>query len=132
MNGFFRIPERLHLGLILMTELAQSMEPLSLREIGSRMQVSEGYLEAIAARLKKADLVQGLKGPNGGYRLRMPPGQIRLDAIITAIEGPVALVDCHGEGVCPVQGRCHSKKVWDVLQSDIQASLKQRTLADVI
>jgi len=131
MQGFFRIPARLHMGFILMTELAKSGGYVSLREVGARMHVSDGYLEEIAAALKSANLIQGRSGPGGGYRLVRDPKEINAEQIVTAIEGPMDLVECHG-GACPMEHRCSSKRLWDVLQKDLHASLKKKTLAEFV
>ncbi|MFA5130313.1 MAG: Rrf2 family transcriptional regulator [Patescibacteria group bacterium] len=136
MQGFFRIPARLHLGLILMTELAMAHErqdarALSLREVAERMKISEGFLEEIAASLKQAGLIVGVTGPKGGYRLAKPPDKITARDIVTAIEGPVHLVDCHGEGTCPVENLCQSKNLWNFLRDAVDDSLKAKKLTDL-
>lgn len=135
MQGFFRIPARLHLGFILMTELASSYQKdaraLSLREIAERMHISEGYLEEIASALKSAGLIEGKSGPKGGYVLKRDPAKITASDIIVAIEGPVHLVDCHGEGTCPVEGLCQSKHLWNFLRDAVETSLEQKTLAEL-
>lgn len=132
MQGFFRIPARLHLGFILMTELAKALDYLTLREIAERMHVSDGYLEEIAAALKSAKLIEGRTGPKGGYRLAKDPKKISALEIVSAIEGPMELVECHGGGKCPVEHLCSSKRLWDFLQKDVRASLKKRTLGEFI
>jgi Rrf2 family protein len=132
MQGFFRIPSRLHLGFILMTELAKHDDYLSLRDIGERMKVSDGYLEEIAAALKTAKLIKGRTGPKGGYRLAKDASAITALDIVRALEGPVELVACHGSGECPVAHLCSSKRLWDFLQEDVRASLKQRTLSELM
>lgn len=131
MHGFFRISSRLHLAFILMTELAKVDGFLSLKEIGTRMSVSDGYLEEIAAALKSAGLIVGKKGPNGGYRLSRKPNKISAAEIVIALEGPLELVDCHG-GACPAEHLCGSKRMWDFLREDIRASLENKTLEECV
>lgn len=135
MKGFFRIPERLHIACIFMTELCEASREdrrLSLKELGSRMSISDGYLEEIAASLKKAGLIQGRTGPNGGYMLAVKPKEISAKAIVEAIEGPIAIVRCHDNAECPFHGKCHSRKLWDVLQGRIQDVLEKTTLNDLL
>lgn len=135
MQGFFRIPTRLHNGCMVMTELAQifaSGERLSLRQIAERMHVSDGYLEEIAATLKSAGLVDGRTGPKGGYRLARAPEHISMEEIIEAVEGPVALVSCHDDGVCPVSNACHAKCLWDFLQDALVAAIRSKKLSECI
>lgn len=140
-NSLIRVSARNHAGLILMTELADRVGILtqkadgqgyvSLKEVAERMGLSQGFLEEMAADLKKAGLIQGRKGPGGGYRLAKPATKISAEQILTALEGPISLVACHG-GACPVASACASKSLWGFLQSDIVKSLKKTTLADII
>lgn len=135
MPSFFRIPERLHLGLMLMTELAsnhEAGEALSLRVIAERMSVSDGYLEEISASLRFAKLIRGQTGPRGGYVLAKDPSKITIEEIIRAIEGPFELVACHGKNGCGRQSVCRSKVLWDFLQVGIEDLLKKKTLSELI
>ncbi len=135
MNSLFRVSERNHIGMILMSELARTYateEYLSLQDIAKRMRLSLGYLEEIAYALKTANLVQGRKGPGGGYRLALAPNQITADQILTALEGPLMLVPCQDKNTgCPVETSCHSSSLWGRLQRDIVSALHQTTLADL-
>lgn len=136
MSQLFRVTARDHSAVILMTELARRYDGaghVSLQEIASAMNLSEGYLEEIAACLKKAGLITGKQGPRGGYRLAREPKEIRLEDILTALEGPIELVDCQSSGVmCPVSAKCHSKKIWKSVQESIQTTLRKTRLVDVM
>ena len=136
MSQLFQVSARDHGALILMTTLAEHFGGetfVSLQEVADRMQLSQGYLEEIAAALKKANLIIGKQGPNGGYRLAKKPEAISLEDILTALEGPIALVDCHGaHTACPVAAKCSSKNVWKVLQQTIQKTLRETTLAEAV
>ena len=105
---------------------------LSLRELCEQRSFSEGYLEEIVSALKKAKLVQGRTGPNGGYILAKSPDQISAREIVEAVEGPIAMVRCHEDGPCPFQGKCQSRKLWDVLQGSVQDVLSRTSLQDLI
>lgn len=135
MSGLFTISERLHAGLILLSELAASPDRLhSLREIADGMEISEGYLEEVAALLRRSGLVEGKRGSAGGYRLARPIDGITLLDVVTAIEGPVALVPCQNahENTCQVSERCRTKRLWSSVQSHLLDSLRQKTLRDVL
>ena len=135
MQGFFRIPARLHLGFILMTELASAYEeskPLSLKNVAERMQVSDGYLEEIAASLKAAKLIKGVTGPKGGYQLFRHPDLITAEDIVRAIEGDINLVECQDGGICPVEEYCQSKGLWDFLQETVAEVLKKKRLSQLM
>jgi len=130
-NSLIRVSARNHAGLILMTELAQSADFVSLRDVAGHMGLSQGFLEEVAADLKNAGLIKGRKGPGGGYCLAKAAGNITAEQILTALEGPISLVACHG-GACPVAAACASKSLWGFLQRDIIKSLKRTTLAEIV
>lgn len=135
MQGFFRIPARLHLGFILMTELASVYEEektVSLKQIAELMKTSDGYLEEIAASLKMAKLIKGVTGPKGGYRLNRHPDLITAEDIVKAIEGNINMVKCHDEGTCPMEEMCHSKCMWDFLQETVSDALKKKRLSQLV
>lgn len=48
------------------------------------------FLEAILGDLRRAGLVQGIRGPEGGYVLRRPPAEITVGDVLRAVEGPLA------------------------------------------
>jgi Rrf2 family protein len=61
--------------------------PVRVQSIGSRQQIPHRFLEQIFQRLRKAGLVEGKRGPGGGYVLSRPPEQISLREICEAVEG---------------------------------------------
>lgn len=133
MNSLFRVSERNHFGLIFMTQLAVLAEGdfLSVKEAAKEMSMSDGYLEEIALSLKKAGLIVGRQGPGGGYRLAKPTQEISIAQIVTALEGPVTLVPCLESHGCPVESKCHSKKLWGFLQKDVLDTLEKTTLHQI-
>jgi len=134
MSGVFQVSTRDHSALILMSSLASRFEDdsfLRLSEVAQEMKLSLGYLEEVAAKLKAAGLVVGKQGPNGGYRLAKAPKEISIDDILTALAGPLELVECQS-GRCPVAHKCSSKSVWNRLQQTISQSLKATTLESIV
>ena len=83
--------------------------------------------------LAHAGLVEGVRGPRGGYRLTRTPASVPLSQVIVAIDGPIALtacVDgstgmCEAESICPVRGR------WDPVNDAIRRALTDITVADM-
>lgn len=138
MSGILEINSKLHYGLILMTELAKAhkkAEALSLETIARQSGfISAGYLEEIAAALRRAKLIKSKRGPTGGYQLSRPPKQIVMAEIITALRGPLSIISCQNnhEFSCPIAQKCHSKKFWGKLQNQIEQFLQKTTLADLL
>jgi Rrf2 family cysteine metabolism transcriptional repressor len=136
MKTLFRVPMRVHNGLLLMSYLATNHAagvPVSLEEIAEREHTSQGFLEEIATSLKTAGLIEGKRGPKGGYLLNRHPDQITVSEIIDAIEGPVALVDCLMEDVsCPSEHGCSNRKIWKTVQDRITETLEGIRLTDLV
>jgi len=134
MNSLFRVSERNHFGLIFMTQLAALPADgfLSVKDAAKDMAMSDGYLEEIALSLKKGELVAGRQGPGGGYRLARPAKEITVEEIVTALEGPIALVPCLESHGCPVESKCQSKRLWGFLQKDVLATLRKTNLQEIV
>lgn len=137
MPSLFQISERSHAGLILMAELAfeygEGKGARTLVDVAREKHLSHGYLEEIACTLKKANLIQGKKGPHGGYVLTRAPETITAEEILVALEGPIQLVGCQqAPGTCPAEGNCSSRSFWNVLQKRVQDTVRGTTLADIL
>jgi Rrf2 family iron-sulfur cluster assembly transcriptional regulator len=69
--------------------LNTSKEPKTLLEIAKYQGISLSYLEQLFALLRKHNLVSGIRGPGGGYKLSDEPGNITIAQIINAINSDV-------------------------------------------
>ena len=106
--------------------------PVTLTEIATRQTISLSYLEQLFSRLRKADLVKGVRGPGGGYRLRQTPDLISIASIIEAVNEPIDSTKCGGEEHCQHDSVCLTHELWSGLSEHIQAYLSKITLADLI
>ena len=77
-------------------ELAQRYGegPVSLKCVAQGQGLSENYLEQLMVPLRRAGIVQSIRGAQGGYMLAKSPAEITIGSIITTVEGPIAVVDC--------------------------------------
>lgn len=82
-------------GLTIMMELAANYGsgPTSLKRIAEKHNLSEHYLEQLAAPLRNAGLVKSVRGAYGGYIIARPAEQITAGDVIRVLEGPISLVD---------------------------------------
>ncbi|CAG0909061.1 unnamed protein product, partial [Cyprideis torosa] len=71
--------------------------PVTLADISKKQGISLSYLEQLFAKLRKANLVEGVRGPGGGYRLAKVPGKITVAEIITSVDEGVDATRCQGE-----------------------------------
>lgn len=131
-----RISTRGRYGLRALVDMALHVDesPVSLREIAERQGVSESYLEQVFANLRKAGLVNALRGAQGGYILSKPASEITLGAILRTLEGPITPVQCtsHSESCCDRKEYCITRPIWVELEQLISNYLDQTTLQDLL
>jgi len=106
--------------------------PVTLTEIATRQTISLSYLEQLFARLRKADIVLGVRGPGGGYQLRQFPEQVTVAAIIEAVNEPIDSTKCGGEANCQHESMCLTHDLWTGLSEHIHGYLTDITLADLL
>jgi Rrf2 family protein len=136
MSQVFEISTRLHCGIIFMTDLANAGEKrLSISEVSKKnVFISRGYLEQIASDLRSANLIKGMRGAGGGYKLKKRPEDIMIKEIVEAIEGDMYLVPCQKkeEISCPVENACASKQLWGKLRKQIDSFFSEITLDELM
>lgn len=121
-------------GLYAMYYLAQheGEGPQSLKSMAD-IGVPEDYLEQLLASLRRAGLVNTVRGAQGGYSLALPSGQITVGAILAATEGPLNFSDCiSDEGCCQRSGECKTRKVWEYVSDSINQLLQSITLKHML
>lgn len=131
-----RISTRGQNAIKLMLDLAayDNGEPVKLKDIAKRQNISEKYLEQIVSVLQKAALVKSFKGAHGGYMLQYPPKEYTVGYILKTVEGNMAPTDCVGENgvICENMGTCASHRLWQKLYTAINDVLEGITLADML
>lgn len=132
-----KVSTRAHYGLRAMTQLAQSHGHglLSLAEIARAELLPLAYLEQLTAELRRAGLVEGVRGLHGGYRLTRAPDQITVGEIYRILEGAIAPVECTAETYlphgCEREEGCLSRSVWTRVRDAIASVLDATTLEDL-
>jgi len=122
-------------GTRLMIELAGNYtdDPVPLKDIAERQNVSKGYLEHIIPLLRSAGLIKSVRGPGGGYILSRKPDRITLLEILGALEGSFDPVDCISDpSICTRTGFCASRDVWIDLKELMTARLKGILLSELV
>jgi len=82
---------------------AGSFESFSAREIFDKAEIPEPFGRKALAEMVKAQIIQGTRGPGGGYNLLRDPADISLLNIIHAVDGPFAFDECPMGLQCEVQ-----------------------------
>lgn len=135
-----KVSSRAHYGLRAMTELARTHGhgTLSLTEIASREGLPLPYLEQVIGPLRKAGLVEGMRGAHGGYRLTRAPAEIKVGEIVRILDGPdaTALVECAADGYvggsCARDTECLSRPLWSRVKAALDMVLFTTSLADLL
>lgn len=122
--------------LRLMLDLAQNNtgEPVRIKDIAARQELSDKYLEQIISILNKARFVKSIRGPQGGYRLTREPEQYTVGMILRLTEGSLAPVACLEDevNICERQDTCATLKLWQMLNQAISDVVDRVTLADLV
>jgi Rrf2 family protein len=130
-----RISSKGEYGLRALLDLAQRYGegPVQSRDIHERQAIDEHYLNQILISLRKAGLVESLRGPQGGHRLARPPDQITLLEALVALEGPLLPDDGGRESHTPAEplDRELVREVWCGLRGVLESYLVSITLDDL-
>ena len=109
--------------------------PISLRDISLRQNISLVYLEQIFSKLKKNNIVKSIRGTNGGYILAKDPEQIKLLNIFSAVDEKVKTLQCKRESKRGCNGRstkCITHYLWDDLEKHINNFFDKKNLGDLL
>lgn len=125
---------RYALRLMLDLALNNTGDPVRIKDIAQRQEISDKYLEQIISVLHKAGFVKSLRGPQGGYRLAKNPEEYTVGMILRLTEGSLSPVSClDGEvNECNRQGTCVTIKLWGKLYDAINGVVDNITLADLV
>lgn len=134
-----KVSARVHYGLRAMTELARCRNEdrlVSIAEIARAESLPVAYLEQLVGELRRAGLVEGMRGMRGGYRLARSPAEITVGDVYRVLEGEVAPVECTAEdylpGSCSRDNGCLSRSIWERVQQSILSVLDSTTLNDLV
>ena len=108
--------------------------PAPCAEIARRQEVSDQYLSQLFLKLKRADLVQSVRGPGGGYVLARSAGEISAGDVLRAVDEtlePVYCVDEDAQATCHRADGCPTHWLWAKLGDAIHTVLDSVTLAEL-
>ncbi|HEY9575245.1 MAG TPA: Rrf2 family transcriptional regulator [Lachnospiraceae bacterium] len=124
-------------GLRALIDLAlySESEPVSIQSISERQKISMSYLEQLVAKLRKAGLVQSVRGAGGGYRLAKSAEEISVGDVLRALEGNLDAVTCKansGDGGCDGADLCVTRFVWEKINSSITQAVDDMMLKQLV
>jgi Rrf2 family iron-sulfur cluster assembly transcriptional regulator len=112
-----------------------SERAVPLQEVARRQEISLSYLEQLFARMRRAGLVSGVRGPGGGYRLARPAHSVTVAEIIVAVNEPIKATRCDeasSKSCIGRSGRCIAHGLWQEMGDRIHLFLASVSLEDVL
>jgi Rrf2 family protein len=134
-----RISTRGRYALRAMVDLAQhgGDAPVARQELAERQEISADYVAQLFGTLQAAGLVEGVKGPGGGYRLARDATRITAGDVVQAVEGPLAVVHCALPGpdekpACDRVDHCVTHLLWKQMSETMMDVLNAVSLEDLV
>ena len=112
--------------------LNQGKRAVTLQDIALKQEISLSYLEQLFAKLRGDGLVEGTRGPGGGYRLAQSAEAISVAAIISAVDEKSDMTRCGGEANCQDGEKCLTHELWTELSQEIYKFLDGITLSNLV
>ena len=135
-----RVTKLADYGILLMTWLGyRSANPIPGRERHTAPEVArdtglpQPTVSKLLRALAQAELLDSQRGATGGYQLARAPKDISMADIITAIEGPIAIMECLGDesSDCGVLSLCPTRGNWDHINQAIRTALEGISLEEM-
>ncbi len=114
--------------------LAGSASLVSLSEVAERQNISLAYLEQLFVKLRRAEIVDSVRGPGGGYRLARPLEQIRVSEVLAAVDETMDALS-RGAGASGAatgtEAQRLTDRLWEQLSANVYVFLHQTRLSDI-
>jgi Rrf2 family cysteine metabolism transcriptional repressor len=113
--------------------MRDSNEPMLLRNIAKKQDISLAYLEHVISPLIAGGILRSTKGPKGGISLNKKPSDIKLSDVIRLLEGSVAPADCvDNPDICDRADTCVTRDVWCEMKKAMDTILDKTTIQDMV
>lgn len=107
---------------------------IPMKDVASRQELSLKYMERIMPLLTKGNLVEGVHGKGGGYRLLKSPNECTVGEILRLTEGdlaPVSCLECDSKP-CERAEECKTLPMWTEVHTMINDYFDGICLADLM
>ncbi|MGE3920987.1 MAG: SUF system Fe-S cluster assembly regulator [Gammaproteobacteria bacterium] len=116
---------------VIMVYMAHKAGAHNARDIAAHTHIALPTVSKILKLLAKYNLLLSQRGVKGGYMLAREPKDISITDIIVAIDGNLAMTDCHTPGTCNLEPLCSLRPNWHLLSHIILKALAELSLADM-
>lgn len=129
-----RLTTKGRFAVIAMLDLAMHSQcgAVNLTAISERQQISLSYLEQLFGKLRRAGLVESIRGPGGGYILSQDASLINIADIIAAAEDMLDATQCGGHADCQSGNPCLTHELWSNLNRTIDSYLRGISLQCIL
>lgn len=101
-------------------------------QIADRQEIPAAFLENILLELRRNELVEAIRGPDGGFRLARPASEIAVADVIRAVSGPLATIRGQRPTAVDYGGSAEAlQELWIALRANIRGVLETVTVADL-
>ena len=125
-----------HCCVFIALRYSSASKTASAAEIAESQKIDPLYAQQILQRLRRAKLIQSVRGPGGGYQLTRAPDQITLYDILRAAEGKTFEVICDTKPLsaarCSSGTACGLRGIWQELGDQVNLFLGSYSLADLV
>ncbi len=102
-------------------------------QVAQEQRIPPSFLAKIISQLSIAGLLHTSRGARGGVTLARDPKDITLLEVIEAIDGPIMLNECVGDGgTCTFDKDCPLRPVWCEAQDELVRRLRGTNFADML
>jgi FeS assembly SUF system regulator len=127
----FRLSKLTDYAVVVLVRLSRQAEVQTAQAIAGATGIPEPTVAKVLKTLSGHALVCSQRGAHGGYRIARPLADIPVAAVISAMDGPIALTACVDGGDCETRGLCPMHGRWDPVNEAIEQALGSITLADM-
>ncbi len=133
MPAVIKISKLTDYAVVVLTQLGRNNTVHTVAALAEATGIPAPTVAKLLKPLVTAGLVASHRGANGGYILNMEPEHITVAAIITALEGPIAVTECVGDvdSTCGVERLCPMRGNWEKINRAVQRALEDVSLADM-
>lgn len=121
--------------LVYIAEETSKGKLVRIKQISEKEEISVQYLEQILYKLKNEEIIEGKRGPNGGYKLLEDPKDINLYEIYKILDDDTMVINCN-ENVKETKDcnevECSNSCIWKKLDSAMKDILEGTTLEELI
>lgn len=118
--------------IFIIEEQNRGCELIRIKDISENQKITIQYLEQILYKLKKAGMVSGKRGPNGGYKVVKDASEIKVSEIFEILESNMKIVDCSKNIKNCMKDDCTTSYLWNKLEKNISKVLNETTIKEIM